>query len=109
MTSEAPTQQENQEFDAICERFGVAGRYKVFMKRNSTNQTTFRTVTVRDRNFDAYESYYADSPPDSSRYWLQQFLQALAEDTFGSRSPPREHLPGRLQPLYVSQNQEGPG
>jgi hypothetical protein len=86
MTHEAPTGQERQEFDEICKQLGVAGRYEMFMKRNQTNWNSFRTVTIRDRKSGDYESYYTDDPPESQRYWLKRFSQALAKKTFGNRS-----------------------
>jgi hypothetical protein len=85
MAFEPPTERETQKLDAICERFGVAGQFEIFMKRNWANQgTSFRTVTVRHRKSGATESYYADNPADSPRHWLHLLGQAFAEKTFGT-------------------------
>jgi hypothetical protein len=88
MTYELPSDRELRDFDTICKQLRVAGRYELFMKRNWTNQnTSFRTVTVRDRESGTCESYYADAPLESPRYWLKRFSYALAQGTFDSQSP----------------------
>jgi len=67
MINEEPTEREKQEFDGICDQFDPGGHYDIIMKRNWSNQSSFRTVTVRDRKSGAVASYYADSPPDSPK------------------------------------------
>jgi hypothetical protein len=88
MAHELPRDREILDFDMICEQFQVVGRYELFMKRNWTSQnTSFRTVNVRDRESSACESYYADAPLESPRDWLKRFSYALEQGTFGSQSP----------------------
>jgi hypothetical protein len=88
MAYELPKDREIRDYDTICEQFRVVGRYELFMKRNWTNQnTSFRTVNVRDRESGACESYYADAPLEIPRYWLKRFSYALEQGTFGSQSP----------------------
>jgi hypothetical protein len=94
MTYEPPTHRENQEFDEICEQFGAAGRYKMLMKYNPTNQNPIRTVTVQDCKSGAYEIYNADYPRDSPQYWPRRFSLALAEKTFGNESEEERAGPG---------------
>ncbi len=80
MIYEAPLAREIEGLNTICERYGVAGHYEIYMKRNWTNINSFRTVTLRNRLTGVSESsYYADSPPDSSRYWLARFSRMLSE------------------------------
>jgi hypothetical protein len=88
MACELPNDREIRDYDTICKQFRVAGRYELFMKRNLINQnTSFRTVTLRDRESGGFQSYYADAPRESPQYWLKRFSHALEEGTFGSRSP----------------------